>query len=79
MNKKLLIGLGVVAAAGLGYYLWKRNKDSKSTEIPAEKREGEVKLTDALPKKVANTGTLLSKKPLVAEGALIKTAAPKTA
>jgi hypothetical protein len=76
MNKKLLIGLGVVAAAGVGYYLWKRNKDSKNTEIPAEKREGEVKLSDALPKKVANTPITLTKKPLVEEGALIKTARP---
>lgn len=80
MNKKLLIGLGVVAAAGVGYYLWKRKKDSETetTKTPLDNREEGVKLTDALPKKVANT-TLLTKKPIVAESALIKTAAPRTA
>jgi len=36
MNKKVLIGVGVLAAAGLAYYLWKKNKDA-STEGKEEK------------------------------------------
>ncbi len=39
MNKKLLIGLGVVAAAGVGYYLWKRKKDSE-TETKSNAKGG---------------------------------------
>jgi len=36
MNKKVLIGVGVIAAAGLAYYLWKKNEDA-STEGKEEK------------------------------------------
>jgi hypothetical protein len=32
MNKKVLIGLGVLAVAGVGLYMWKRRKDGESTE-----------------------------------------------
>jgi uncharacterized protein (UPF0333 family) len=36
MNKKLLIGAGVLAVAGVAYYMWKKNKDSEtSTETKA--------------------------------------------
>lgn len=31
-NKKILIGLGVLAAAGLAYYLWKKDKSEDATE-----------------------------------------------
>jgi LPXTG-motif cell wall-anchored protein len=31
MNKKVLIGLGVLAVAGIGYYMWKKNKDEESS------------------------------------------------
>lgn len=30
MNKKLLIGLGVLAVAGIGVYMWKRRKDEET-------------------------------------------------
>ena len=32
MNKKVLIGLGVLAVAGIGVYMWKRRKDGETSE-----------------------------------------------
>lgn len=29
-NKKLIIGLGILAVAGIGYYIWKNKKSAKS-------------------------------------------------
>ena len=29
-NKKLIIGLGILAVAGIGYYMWKNKKSAKS-------------------------------------------------
>ena len=31
MNKNLMIGLGVLAVAGIGLYMWKRRKDGESS------------------------------------------------
>jgi hypothetical protein len=34
MNKKtILIGLGVLAVAGIGYYMWKKKSENNSTNI----------------------------------------------
>jgi hypothetical protein len=30
MNKKVIIGLGILAVAGIGYYMWKNKKSTKS-------------------------------------------------
>ena len=38
MNKKILIGAGILAAAGLTYYLWKKNKDASETKTGGEKK-----------------------------------------
>ena len=32
MNKNLMIGLGVLAVAGIGLYMWKRRKDGENSE-----------------------------------------------
>ena len=32
MNKKILIGAGVLAVAGIGLYMWKKSKDESSSE-----------------------------------------------
>ena len=31
MTKKILIGAGILAGAGLVYYLWKKNKEEKTS------------------------------------------------
>ena len=31
MNKNLMIGLGVLAVAGIGLYMWKKSKDESSS------------------------------------------------
>lgn len=31
MNKKVLIGLGVLGVAGIAYYMWKKKQDESST------------------------------------------------
>ena len=32
-NKKLYIGLGVLAIAGIGYYIWKKNKPENKSNV----------------------------------------------
>jgi hypothetical protein len=40
-NRKLYIGLGVLAVAGIGYYMWKKNNEI-STEEKSESKTSEV-------------------------------------
>jgi len=43
MNKKILIGVGVLAAAGLAYYLWKKNEASENeTKTGGEKKANAI-------------------------------------
>ena len=37
MNKNLMIGLGVLAVAGIGLYMWKRRKDEKKSSSDEKK------------------------------------------
>jgi hypothetical protein len=32
-NKKVIIGLGVLAIAGIGYYMWKKNKTENNSNV----------------------------------------------
>jgi hypothetical protein len=32
-NKKLYIGLGILAVAGIGYYMWKKNKTEEKSNF----------------------------------------------
>ncbi len=34
-NKKLYIGLGVLAVAGIAYYMWKKNEGEETSNITA--------------------------------------------
>lgn len=36
MKKNLLIGVGVLAAVGIGYYLWKKSKDESTSNAAGE-------------------------------------------
>lgn len=39
MNKKVLIGLGVLAVAGVAFYMWKKKKGSESSESETKSEE----------------------------------------
>ena len=41
MNKKILIGLGILAVAGISFYMWKKNKSS-SNSIDWKKTDAEI-------------------------------------
>jgi hypothetical protein len=41
MNKKILIGLGVLAVAGIGYYMWKKKSETKSSACGCSGADGE--------------------------------------
>ena len=42
MNKKtILIGLGVLAVAGIGYYMWKKKSETKSGACGCSGADGE--------------------------------------
>jgi hypothetical protein len=43
MNKKVLIGLGVLTVAGIGYYMWKKNSEKTSSITAGGEAESKVK------------------------------------
>ena len=54
VNKKVIIGLGVLAVAGIGYYMWKNKKSTKSrvnstppSEMGASQEEEDSNVTGA--------------------------------
>ena len=42
MNKKVLIGLGILAVAGIGFYLYNKNKSTQNNEIDWKKTDAEI-------------------------------------
>ena len=40
-NKNLIIGLGVLAVAGIGYYMWKKKSETKSGACGCSGADGE--------------------------------------
>jgi len=42
MNKKILIGAGILAAAGIAYYLYNKNKSSQNNNIDWKKTDAEI-------------------------------------
>jgi hypothetical protein len=55
VNKKVIIGLGVLAVAGIGYYMWTKNKPENKSEFlgfKTKKRE-----TNSNPTNVVLGGT----------------------
>lgn len=46
-NKKLYIGLGVLAVAGIGYYMWKKNEEKEVKSNFTSCRKGTCPFTRA--------------------------------
>jgi hypothetical protein len=42
MNKKVLIGLGILAVAGIGFYFYNKNKSTQNNEIDWKKTDAEI-------------------------------------
>lgn len=42
MNKKVLIGLGLLAVAGIGFYFYNKNKSTQNKEIDWKKTDAEI-------------------------------------
>jgi len=60
MNKKILIGAGILAAAGLTYYLWKKNKASETETKTGGETKPEVKVNA-----LGRVGSRMSLAPLI--------------
>jgi hypothetical protein len=41
-NKKLYIGLGVLALAGIGYYIWKKNEEKEKSKLSSDDMKSNV-------------------------------------
>ena len=66
MNKNLMIGLGVLAVAGIGLYMWKRRKDEdslkdKKSPEGKEKSSSEETKSNARGRFYFNKGTYIPK------------------
>lgn len=42
MNKKVLIGVGVLAVAGVAFYLWNKNKSTQNNNIDWKKTDADI-------------------------------------
>ncbi len=65
-NKKLYIGLGVLAIAGIGYYMWKKNKPEEQKSnitacragtCPYKRTDGSIFCTSAVCPKTDRNST----------------------
>ena len=41
-NKKLYIGLGILAVAGIGYYMWKKHEDKEKNSSSSDDKKSNV-------------------------------------
>ena len=41
-NKKLYIGLGILAVAGIGYYMWKKHEEKEKNSYSSDDKKSNV-------------------------------------